>query len=245
MKENPTRQYPPKNTPWIMKQVWHDVLFAHWPVKPSLLKGLVPESLPLDTYRAKAWLGVVPFWMSGVRPRLFPAIPWLSTFPELNVRTYVTIDNKPGVYFFSLDATRRIAVEGAKLLFSLPYFTARMSASWKEDWLIYESERVRRESTEAKFFGRYRPTGKVIPFKKGSLEDFLTSRYCLYTVDSKGNALRQEIDHPEWKLQHAEAQLSVNTMTDAMGITVLDVQPVLHFAKRQDVVVWRQDRVGK
>jgi uncharacterized protein YqjF (DUF2071 family) len=243
MKENPSRQYPAKNSPWVMKQIWHDLLFAHWPVAPELLKGLVPDALPLDMYRAKAWVGVVPFWMSGVRPRFFPAIPWFSTFPELNVRTYVTVDGKPGVYFFSLDATRRIAVEGARRLFSLPYFTARMSASWHSGWFVYQSERIYQGSPDAQLSMHYRPTASRIPFKKGSIEDFLTSRYCLYTVDSKGHAYRQEIDHPAWSLQPAEAKISVNTMAEPMGVPPEEAPAFLHFAKRQEVTVWLPERI--
>ena len=105
---------------------WHDLLFLHWRVDPALLRPHVPPSLELDTFDGSAWLGVVPFWMSGIRARLTPPIPGLSRFPELNVRTYVTAEGKPGVWFFSLDAANKVAVRAARWTFHLNYLDARM-----------------------------------------------------------------------------------------------------------------------
>jgi uncharacterized protein YqjF (DUF2071 family) len=102
--------------PWIMAQTWHDLLFAHWPVPFEVLRPLVPSQLPLDVFEGQCWVGVVPFWMSGVRGRGLPAIPGLSRFPELNVRTYVSYRDKPGVYFFSLDAANQ---QGPSIIFPI------------------------------------------------------------------------------------------------------------------------------
>src|ERR1700758_2464987 len=113
---------------WIMMQTWHDLLFAHWPIRQEQLRPLVPPQLPLDTFDGQCWVGVVPFWMSGVRARGVPPLPGLARFPELNVRTYVAYKDKPGVYFFSLDAANFPAVWAARTFFHLPYFYARMSA---------------------------------------------------------------------------------------------------------------------
>lgn len=121
------RSWPLPNRPWVMAQTWHDLLFAHWPIEYDQLRKAVPEPLPIDTYDGQARIAVVPFWMSGIRLRDTPALPRVSSFPELNVRTYSTLDGKPGVYFFSLDALNPVAVAVARRLYRLPYFRARMS----------------------------------------------------------------------------------------------------------------------
>src|SRR3954463_3011927 len=103
------RPWPLPGGPWIMQQIWNDLLFAHWPIAPEIMRPLVPPALPLDTFNGQCWLAVTPFHMTGVRGRLMPAFPGLSAFPELNVRTYVTYGGTGGVYFFSLDAGSRVA----------------------------------------------------------------------------------------------------------------------------------------
>ena len=125
--ETAHRPWPLPTGPWIMSQSWHDLLFAHWPIDASHLRPLIPAALEIDKFQGEAWIGVVPFRMSGVRLRATPALPTLSAFPELNVRTYVTHGGKPGVWFFSLDAANAIAVSVARAWFHLPYFNARMT----------------------------------------------------------------------------------------------------------------------
>lgn len=223
-----------------MAQVWHDLLFAHWPVAPEFMRSLVPAELSLDVFEGHCWVGVVPFWMSGVRPRGLPAVPGLSTFPELNVRTYVTVEGKPGVYFFSLDAASRLAVWGAKQFFHLPYFFARMSTSRAEDhWITYESQRAR-QAADLKC--RYRPTDGVFNAKPTTLEHFLTERYCLYTI-ARGDVLRCEVHHAPWDLQNAEAEVKINSVAGAGGITLPQVAPHLLFSRRQEVIIWPLRRV--
>jgi uncharacterized protein YqjF (DUF2071 family) len=243
MTHNPSRQYPPPSRPWIMRQVWNDLLFAHWPIPVRTMRAVVPSVLPLDSYDGWAWVGVVPFWMSGVRPRGVPPLPWLSTFPELNVRTYVTLDDKPGIYFFSLDAANPLAVWAARVFFYLPYFNARMACAWRGDWFQYQSTRTHRGARPAQLVTRYRPTGPLLPYVKGSLDDFLTSRYCLYAVRRDQRVYRLDIDHPLWPLQPAEAEFAVNTMTQAAGLDLPDTPPLLHFAKKMEMVGWWHERV--
>src|SRR5919204_5477516 len=121
------RPYPMPAGSWIMAQRWSHLLFAHWPVDIDALRAIVPPSLPLDTFDGAAWLSIVPFYLSHLRPRWLPALPWVSAFPELNVRTYVTLGGKPGIYFFSLDAGSPLAVAGARAIYRLPYFRASMT----------------------------------------------------------------------------------------------------------------------
>lgn len=232
------RLWPPPSTPWSMTQTWHDLVFAHWPVAVGQLRPLIPPGLQIDTYEGQAWIGVVPFRMSGVRPRLLPAVPWLSAFPELNVRTYVTADDKPGVWFFSLEAANPVAVAVARRWYLLPYFYARMSCRAEGAGIVYTSQRIHRGAPMANFGGQYVPTGEIFHARHGSLEYWLTERYCLYVADAQQRLYRGEIDHPPWPLQLAEATIRENTMTLALGIRLPEVPPLLHFARRQDVVVW-------
>jgi uncharacterized protein YqjF (DUF2071 family) len=237
------RPWPLPASRWVMAQIWHDLLFAHWPVDISALRKVVPSALAIDTYQGQAWLGVVPFRMSGVRLRGTPAVPWLSAFPELNVRTYVVAEGKPGVWFFSLDAANRIAVAIARKWFHLPYFRARMACRERDGWIQYRSVRSHRGAPCGVFRGRYRAVGSTFLAERGSLELFLTERYCLYAASGSGQILRGEIHHAPWPLQTAEAELTSNTMPEASGIFLPSVRPLLHFAKRQDVVVWQPQRI--
>ena len=217
-----------------MQQTWHDLLFAHWPITPERLRSLVPAQLPLDTYEGKCWLAVAPFHMSGIRARLMPPVPGASALPELNVRTYVTYGNKPGVFFFSLDAASRLAVWGARASYKLPYFFADMRVQEDGSWFHYSSSRA---AARAEFRGRYRPAKPVQLRSPGSLEHWLTERYCLYTV-VHDRVFRAEIHHPPWPLQDAEAYFETNTMAAAAGIDLPLEIPLLHFSKRLDVLIW-------
>ena len=231
------RPWPLPDRAWIMTQSWHDLLFAHWPVDQELMRTLVPPGLTLDLYEGQAWLGIIPFRMTNVAPRGLPALPWVSAFPELNVRTYVTVDGKPGIYFFSLDAGNPIAVGTARTLFHLPYFTATMSADEVDGWIAYTSRRSSGEKS-ADFVGRYRPTGPAEAPAAGTLAHFLTERYCLYTFDGSFHRRRLEIHHRPWPLQPAQLEVTTNTMAGAAGVRLPSMAPVLHFAKRQDVVAY-------
>jgi uncharacterized protein YqjF (DUF2071 family) len=228
---------------WIMKQKWHDLLFAHWPVPAEWLRRQIPAQLEIDTFDGQAWLAVVPFRMSGVRLRGTPPMSWLSKFPELNVRTYVSCGAKPGVWFFSLDAGNSIAVGIARAWFHLPYFRARMHCLERDGWIEYASRRTHASAAAAKLQGRYRPVDVPFHPSQGTLEHFLTERYCLYALDGQGRLFRGEIHHLPWPLQCAEAEWQCNTMAEQLGIK-LDSQPLLHFARRQDVLVWPPRRLA-
>lgn len=229
---------PMSGSPWVFRMRWVDLLFAHWPVPADALRPLIPPGLELDTYDGQAWLGIVPFRMEDVGPRFLPAPPGPGAFPELNVRTYVTRRGRGGVWFLSLDAASRIAVEGARAAFHLPYFRARMSADTEAGWVEYRSERSDPRGPAALFEGRYRPIGPVEPAPPGSLAAFLTDRRGLYASDRAGRVSWTAIRHGRWPLQPAEAEIRVNTMAAAHGIGLPTVAPLLQFAKRVDVVAW-------
>jgi uncharacterized protein len=229
------------DTPWAMTQTWTDLLFAHWQLDVAQLRAKVPAAFELDLFDGRAWIAVVPFSMTNVAPRGVPALPWVSEFPELNVRTYVRAGDRPGVYFFSLDAGSAVAVQAARTLLNLPYYAAAMTVSGSGDGVHYRSARP--GDPPAEFDATYEPAGAAFPPAEGSLEYFLTERYCLYHVDRRGAPYRLEIHHPPWQLQPARARITRNTMASASGIELPDEAPVLHFARRQDAVAWLPSRL--
>jgi uncharacterized protein YqjF (DUF2071 family) len=232
------RPWPAPDRGWVMAQSWMDLLFAHWSVAPEVLAPAVPEQLTLDTFDGRAWIAVTPFEVRNLRLRPVPPLPLLSTFPEINVRTYVTFGGKAGIFFFSLDAASPLAVAAARRFYRLPYFRARMSIHRTAHEVHYESRRSPHEHAPgARFHAQYRPTGEAVPPVAGSLEHWLTERYCLYTVDDRLHVLRGEIQHPPWPLQPAEAEIRLNTMADEIGVE-LSGEPLLHYARRQDVAFW-------
>jgi uncharacterized protein YqjF (DUF2071 family) len=238
-KETQHRPWPLPGEPWVMAQTWDNLLFAHYRVPTEELRRLVPTELELDEHDGDAWLSVTPFVVMGLRLRGLVPLPGLSTFPELNVRTYVTAKDKPGIWFFSLDAASLLAVEGARRTYKLPYFHARMSAERRGETIHYVSQRL--DGSDRRLQGSYRPSGGVFNAEPGSLEWFLTERYCLYTFD-RGELRRAEIHHPPWPLQAAEAEIETNTMAPA-GISLAD--PALcHFSERQDVLIWPLSAAG-
>jgi uncharacterized protein YqjF (DUF2071 family) len=225
------------SAPWVMTQTWHDLLFAHWPLSAEKMRPLVPAQLALDTFDGQCWAGVIPFHMSAIRGRGLPSLPSLSRFSELNVRTYVTYGGKPGVYFFSLDAANLPAVWAARRFYHLPYFHAAMSSKEHGGTIHYDSRRYR---GSAEYRGKYRPTAEILRREKGSIERWLTERYCLYTI-YEDQIYRGEIHHQPWPLQDAEAEFEINTVAAAAGILLPNTPPLLHFARRLEVPFQRAE----
>jgi uncharacterized protein YqjF (DUF2071 family) len=230
--------------PWVMGQSWLHLLFAHWPVAPEDLRPAVPAAVPIDTFEGSAWIGITPFEVVGARPRGLPPVPWLSRFPELNVRTYATIDGRPGIWFLSLDAARAAAVHGARATYRLPYHHARMSVTRRGDRVAYRSESLSRQRPDATFDATYGPTGAAANPAPGTLEHFLTERYTLYTVGAAHRLHSADIHHRPWPLQPADAEIRENTMTAPYGLNLPAVEPLLHYAAGQDVVVWPLRRLA-
>jgi uncharacterized protein len=222
-----------------MEQTWNNLMFAHWPLPADLLRPLVPPQLELHTFEGDCWLAIAPFHMTGIRARMLPAIAGLSSFPELNVRTYVSLDDKPGVFFFSLDAASAIAVWAARRFYRLPYFHAAMSVKVDKDLVSYSSSR---SLQEADLRALYRPIAPVELRQQGTLAHFLTERYCLYTVAGP-RVYRAEIHHLPWPLQDAEAEFENHSVATAAGITLPQVSPLVHFARRLQVLIWPLQRI--
>ena len=230
------RPWPLPESSWIMGQTWEELLFAHWRVPADALRALLPGGLELDLYEGEAWIGVTPFRITGLRARGLPPLPFLSSFLEVNARTYVTDGEKPGIWFFSLDASSQPAVEAARRGYKLPYFRADMRAEWSGGWPEYERRRRDPRGRPAALRLRYRPSGEVLEEDARSLAHFLTERYCLYAED-EGRLRRAEIHHEPWSLEPAEAEIEENTMPPR-ELALLDDEPLLHFSARRDVVIW-------
>jgi len=237
LEETSHRPWPLPGEPWAMGQTWIDLLFAHWRVPLASLEAVVPPQLTLDTYEGDAYLGITPFRVEGLRLRGTTPVPLLSSFPEINVRTYVSVAGKAGIYFLSLDAGSWAAVLAARRSYRLPYFRARIATSADAEGVGFEAERISGDGPAARFQARYGPEGERLPARPGSLERWLAERYCLYTLDERRRVHRGEIHHPLWPLQPAWAEIEANTMTSGYGIA-LEGEPLLHFSRRQDVALW-------
>lgn len=233
--------------PWILFQRWHDLLFAHWPVAPESLARRLPPGIELDLHEGEAWLGIVPFRMSGVRLRCLPPLPGAAAFPEINVRTYVRRGEHRGVWFFSLDAASQLAVRTARRLAHLPYFHAGMECRARDGVVAYRSSRKDERAAGAEFEATYSASEALERARTpppGSLADFLTARFCLFTSAPGGVLLRLDIHHPPWRLVAASASLRANSMAAAAGIPLPDSAPLLHLvAQPMDVLFWRPVRV--
>jgi len=216
-----------------MAQQWHNLLFAHWPLNPAAVRGLLPAGVELDVYEGQAWLGMIVFRLAGVRLRDCPPVVGLAAFPEINVRLYVTHDGKPGVLFLSLDAGNRVALALARPWWRLPYHYAPILWHGEGDHIAFAAARAD-AADPAAFQVSYAPCGPAAPAARGSLAAWLTDRYCYYTTDRRGRLYRCEIDHAPWALQPAQATIAVNTMAQAQGLTLPPVAPLLHYARRMD-----------
>ncbi|MBI1370637.1 MAG: DUF2071 domain-containing protein [Planctomycetes bacterium] len=215
---------------------WHDLLFAHWPVRPEALRPHVPPQLAIETFDGRAYLGVVPFHMTGVRRRGLPRVPTTHAFCELNVRTYVTDGRKRGVWFFSLDAPHRLPIFIARRWYGLNYVHAAMRRSVTATGAIRYASKRRRDPTIG-FEAEYAPTGSPFIAAPGSLDHFLVERYCLYSVDRSGRLRRGDIVHEPWRLQRATARIAMNTMTRPLDVELAG-EPHLMFAKLIEARAW-------
>lgn len=227
------RPWPLPATSWVVRMAWRDLAFIHYPVDADRVQSRLPPDLRVDTFDGRAWLGLVPFRMAQVTPRHAPAIPFFSTFPEVNVRTYVVADGKPGVWFFSLDADSRPTVFLGRQRFHLPYFSARAKLTSRAGWSHFTS--VRRGGGEG-LRARYRPIGEIFFAQCGTFEHWATERYCLYTQSPRGAFTRVDVHHPPWPLQHAEVHIETCSLLGAAGFAPEAAPPRCHFSSGVEVI---------
>lgn len=224
--------------PWIVFQRWETLLFASWPVAPEVMRACVPIELEIDTFDGTAWLTIVPMHMRDLHVRDLPPIPGTSTFPEINLRTYVKVGGRSGVYFFSIECNAPFADLVANLLFDFPYKRATMSYRVDGDSIAIDSARAETGVTNADFVAKYQPVGDAFTPAAGSLEDFLLTRYASFSVANTGAVLRGDLHHDEWTIRRAQADIKTNSLARAAGIQVLDRAPQLYYSQGTDTVVW-------
>jgi uncharacterized protein YqjF (DUF2071 family) len=254
LEETAHRPFPLPDRAWTMTQNWNDLLFAHWPVAPASMAALIPPGLDVDLFDGYAWVGVVPFWMDGIRHRIpsihdrSVAIPMVETFPELNLRTYVRsrLTGRAGVFFFSLDAGSLLAVIGARTIFHLPYYLANMVRKTAADGTVRYKSRRLLASGDVSFQATYRGLGRTAdapPSQPGTLEHFLTERYCLFT-SFRGRILVGNVHHKPWPLEPAEAEIRTNRIAPAHGLVLPSQTPILHFSRHLQVYIWPLETDG-
>jgi len=226
----------------LMRQWWGKLLFMHWPVAPNLLRPLLPPQLSIDTYEGRAFVGVVPFTMWGVRASFLPPVPGTSAFHELNVRTYVHFDGVPGVWFLSMDASNALAVWGARRFYHLPYYHARMSLQQHARTIQYGSERTDNRAEPASFGAAWEIGDPLEPAAPDSLAFFLTERYCLYSA-RRDELFRCRIHHPPWPLRRATLARYESDVLEALGLSTPQGEPLLHYAEAIRTDIWPLRRV--
>lgn len=230
------RPWPMPSAPWLMTQSWNDLLFAHWRVDASQMRRAVPDVFDLDLFDGQAWLGVVPFYMTNVGVRAAPALPWISAFPELNVRTYVRVSERPGVYFFSLDAGRRLAVAAARALLNLPYYAAVMSVERRDAAVHYQS--ARRMGGQRHLRTCARPSPR--PWVRSSTSSRSVTAGITTIVEAAPTVWRFTTGRGPC----SRVTITLNTMAAASHLTITGSPPLLHFVRRQDVVAWAPTRLS-
>lgn len=229
--------------PPAMMQRWSKLLFLHWPIDVDELRAHVPSRLEIDTFEGTAWIGMTPFTMPSIRPPGLPALPVVGQTHELNVRTYVHLDGVPGLWFFSLDANNPLAVLGARLGLSLPYYQARMSMSERDGRVRYSSRRAHPGAPGAAFQGEWTLGEPMAPLEPATLDFFLIERYCLYVARGRG-VYRVRVHHRPWALREARLEALSSTMLQAAGLEAGGDAPLVHAqAAPLEVGVWWPRRV--
>jgi uncharacterized protein YqjF (DUF2071 family) len=233
------RQLPTRRSP-AMFQRWTKLLFLHWRWAADDIQKHIPRGLTVDCFDGSAWIGIVPFFMDGIRPRGFPPLPLVSSFLELNLRTYVRDESgRPGIWFFSLDANQPLAVWIARVFFALPYRHAVMRATRIGGWIDYASERVARPPA---LEYRYRPSGSFGEAGLGTLEFFLIERYRLFAF-RRGELLTGRVYHPPYQVSRAEVSHYDARLFELDGFAA-PTRPPDHvcYAPRVDVSVYSVER---
>jgi uncharacterized protein len=223
-------------------QRWDDLLMLHWEVAPDALRPLVPEPLELDLFGGRAFVSLTPFTMIGARLRGLPPLPLIGQFHELNLRTYVSVDGVPGLWFLSLDAASAPAAAIARATLGLPYFRARMERGTQGRAHEFRSVRLLPSRASASFAARW-SVGAIVPDPPGSLSGFLAERYALYSRHG-GRTLRVRVRHPRWVLHETALEHVEQDVTRAAGLAVPGPPLLSRFSRGVDVEVFAPEVLG-
>jgi hypothetical protein len=250
------RPWLPPDSQWLFSQSWDDVLFAHFAMDPPSLRRLVPDALTLDLFDGVAWLTISPFSVSHLRPGGVPPLPKLSFFPQVNVRTYVSREDKPGLFYFSVDAANLSAVWGARVFFRMPYWhskiqisgatiQARQASNSQENTIHFRSSRLHgpaARSGPAIFDVAYSPQGEAQRARYGSLDEYLAERYCVYSW-SRGKLYRTELHHQPWPLQRASIEILECSLADPLGLVLPGIPDLCHFTRSNKLLTWAPENI--
>jgi uncharacterized protein len=233
---------------WIMTQRWNDILFAHWRVPAAVVAPFLPDGLQPDTFQGSAWIGVVPLWLDRFNFRGIPSIPGAGSFPELYLRTYVHDQqtNSPGILNLAVDIGNFLATAAARLVLRVPCNWAEMRLNQRTEREFSFYSRRLFVSHPVIFNARYRglgPTRRLAEIRSGTLEYFFTERYCMFTRNHAGQAVRSSIHAVASPMEDAEAEIERNDLPGALGIQVSDQEPVLHYSRRLAVYIWPAELV--
>ena len=237
LRETEHRPWPLRQGSWLVAQTWESSLFAHWPVEPDAVRALLPDGLEVELHDDTAWLGVHAFRVESVRIHGTLPVPWISSFSQLNVRTYVRDGRKSGIWFFSLDTPSSLAAETAKLVYRLPWHTCRLEIRERSGRLEVSAAR----SEGRAFAARCSARGTPAPAEPGTLEQFLFERYCLYAKDG-GRLQRAELHHRPWLVQPALGAVELCTIGPP-ELALPSEPPLLHVAATQDALAWSLEPV--
>lgn len=211
----------------VMIQSWCDLTFLHWRYPAEQVQALLPPGLTVETHDGAAWIGLVPFRMEGVRLPGAPALPWLSRFPETNVRTYVRgPDGLSGIWFFSLDAARLPAVSVGRAAYGLPYFWSSMAVEVVGPRMVYRGRRRWPGQAGARCDVSVRVGDELAEGDLRPLDHFLTARFRLYSRLA-GRMVAAKADHPPWPLRRAEAEHVDQDVVQAAGLPAPDHDPLV------------------
>jgi uncharacterized protein YqjF (DUF2071 family) len=207
---------------------WSWITFIHWRYPPSVLQSMLPTGLAVETFDRSAWVGLTPFLMQGVRTPALPAVPWLSAFPETNVRTYVHDPaGRRGIWFLSLDAARLPAVLAARAGYALPYFWSDMALRVADERAAYRCRRRWPGPRGLRCDAEVRLGPPLIETERDELAHFLTARYRLFTIIG-GRLTTAEVEHPEWPLHQVELLRLEQDLLAGAGLPPPGGDPVLH-----------------
>ncbi|MDL0130239.1 DUF2071 domain-containing protein [Halobacterium salinarum] len=219
----------------VLSMRWADVLVASWPVDPEVVAGRLPDGVDVDIHDGDAYLSVVPFVMENIRPRGLPSGVG-RTFGELNLRTYVTVDGRPGIYFFNLDATDALGVRVARRLFGLPYYTADMRIERRAGGaLAVRSTRTHAGQPSLAFDATYEQAGACSRATPGSLTAFLLERYRFFVASEDGTVYQGTVDHDPWQLADATLDVRRNDLFTANGFEQPAGSPHIAYSPGVDV----------
>ncbi|MFC4619557.1 YqjF family protein [Camelliibacillus cellulosilyticus] len=241
--ETEHRPFPLPSKRYIMRQTWRNLLFLHWPIPFEKLRPHIPSSLQIDTFNGTAWIGIILFVLEGIYPRGISFISLTPKFPEINVRTYVKRDGKPGIYFMSIDVENWASLKIAKRWYRLPYHSAQIS--FRKEGRIFHCHSIRKGigNNSISFEGKYAPVSEVYLSKKGTLDHWLTERYCLFSSKNKVGIYCGEIHHQPWPLQKAEIEVVKNTLFTPFHFDLSEVRPIAYFSTGVDSLMWNIRKV--